>query len=148
MAYDNQNRIFTTAKYQKFKLEKDNTNEFENYIKEPIENAIGIAKNEGGMQNLASGIANLFDKEKDEVAQLKAINLWNSNVKATYKTNSNAEISEQYQKILAYKDEVCIYYEYMQFKRARFDCIEEEVKYNPNTGRIIEMSFKFTGKFN
>lgn len=35
------------------------------------------------------------------------------------------------------------YYEYVQFKRAKFDCIDR--KYDSNTGRIIEMSFNCTG---
>lgn len=146
MTYDDTNRIFT-AEYQKFKLEEANTNKFEKHIKEKIEGAQEIAKNEGGIQNLASGIDNLFGKT-DAGAKLKAINLWNSNVKASYKTDSNQDIDTQYQAIQSYKDKICIYYEFMQFKRARFDCVEEEVKYNLNTGRITEMSFKFTGKFN
>ncbi len=39
------------------------------------------------------------------------------------------------------------YYEYVQFKRARFDCIEGSVKYNDGTGRITKMEFEFNGKF-
>ena len=39
------------------------------------------------------------------------------------------------------------YYEYYQFKRAVFDC--DKIEYDNNvggTGRIIGMTFKFTGK--
>lgn len=100
------------------------------------------------MQNLASGIANLLDKEGDKVAQLKAINLWNSNVKTEYKTDTSKDIDVQYNIIKNNEEKICTYYEFMQFKRARFDSVEGGVKYNPNTGRIIEMSFEFTGKFN
>ena len=39
------------------------------------------------------------------------------------------------------------YYEYVQFKRARFDCIEGSVEYNKETGRITKMEFEFNGKF-
>lgn len=37
------------------------------------------------------------------------------------------------------------YYEYVQFKRAKFDCTN--VEYDSQSGRIIKMDFKFTGKF-
>lgn len=37
------------------------------------------------------------------------------------------------------------YYEYVQFKRAYFDCLN--IQYNNKTGRIIKMEFKFNGKF-
>lgn len=43
------------------------------------------------------------------------------------------------------KEAVLAYYEYVQFKRAHFKCINTE--YNKKTGRIIKMEFKFTGKF-
>lgn len=39
------------------------------------------------------------------------------------------------------------YYEYVQFKRAIFDCETDSVRYS-NTGRIVYMKFNFTGKFN
>lgn len=50
-----------------------------------------------------------------------------------------------YSKIQTLKPYVDIYYEYVQFKRAKFDCVETE--YNQQTGRIVKMKFKFTGKF-
>ena len=40
---------------------------------------------------------------------------------------------------------VCKYYEYVQFKRARFNC--NGVTYNEKTGRIISMVFDFAGTF-
>ena len=50
-----------------------------------------------------------------------------------------------YQTIFALKKKVDTYYEYVQFKRAKFDCIGTE--YDQDTGRILKMNFKFTGKF-
>ena len=38
------------------------------------------------------------------------------------------------------------YYEYVQFKRAHFDCTN--IEYDNNTGRITKMDFKFNGKIN
>lgn len=45
------------------------------------------------------------------------------------------------------KEAVNTYFEYIQFKRAIFDCETNSVKYS-NTGRIVYMKFNFTGKFN
>lgn len=45
------------------------------------------------------------------------------------------------------KDDVYKYYEYTQFKRAYFDPVDSGLKYNNGTGRIIQMEFKMTGKF-
>ena len=42
-----------------------------------------------------------------------------------------------------YKDAL-LYYEYIQFKRAYFDCVGEP-EYDSNTGRILKMEFKCTG---
>ena len=42
-----------------------------------------------------------------------------------------------------YKDNVNVYYEYIQFTRAHFDCTN--VEYNTNTGRISYMEFKLNG---
>lgn len=45
------------------------------------------------------------------------------------------------------KEAVNTYYEYVQFKRAIFDCDVDSVRYS-NTGRIVYMKFNFTGKYN
>ena len=44
------------------------------------------------------------------------------------------------------REDVYKYYEYIQFKRAYFNCTN--VKYNSKTGRIISMEFEATGKLN
>lgn len=43
-----------------------------------------------------------------------------------------------------HKEKIYTYYEYIQFKRGIFKCTG--VDYDKNTGRIILMTFKFTGK--
>lgn len=144
LAFDKKNRIFT-SQYQSFALTEANTNTFEKHIDGIIKEAIAIAKNESGIQTLAAGVSNLFDKT-DERSKMAAINLWNANAKN--KTDSSKSTEEQYKTINTEenKNQVYTYYEFMQFKRAKFDCVG--VEYNENTGRIIEMNFKFTGKFN
>ncbi len=44
------------------------------------------------------------------------------------------------------REDIYKYYEYIQFKRAYFKCTG--TKYNTQTGRITELNFEFTGKFN
>ena len=41
-----------------------------------------------------------------------------------------------------------IYHEYDQFKRGLFECKGNDVVYDQETGRIVQMTFTFTGKFN
>ena len=43
-------------------------------------------------------------------------------------------------------EDVIKYYEYMQFKKAIFKSINQ-IKYSSESGRVIEMSFEFTGEF-
>lgn len=152
LTFDGTNRIFT-SEYQNFILEKANTNQFETQVKNKVNGVMDIAKNEKAMQNLASGISNLFDKSaNDEKGILSAISLWNANVKNNKIDTEDKkfeELANLYKTTIntvANKEKVYTYYEFMQFKRARFDCTD--VKYNNGTGRITEMSFKFTGKFN
>ncbi len=153
LTFDETNQIFTFG-YQDFTLEKANTNQFETQVKNKVNGVMDIAKNEKAMQNLASGISNLFDKSNnDEKGILSAISLWNANVKNDKKIDTENKkfdkLANSYNSIIntnANKEKVYTYYEFMQFKRARFDCTD--VKYNNGTGRITEMSFKFTGKFN
>lgn len=134
LTFDKTNRLFVTKNYT---LSEANTNIFKTEIENVINNVKGIAKNEVCMQNLASGVSNLFDKT-DEKSQLIAIKLWNANANTTVNNYNDVNTDDN-------KEKVYTYYEFMQFKRAKFNC--EKVEYQPNTGRIIEMQFEFTGKF-
>ena len=142
LTLDQENRIFDQT-YNKFTLSEANTNTFKNYIENKINNVTTIAKNEASMQNLASGAGNLFNKT-DEKSQLTAIKLWNANAKEKIDEDEEDKYEEKVN-TNDNKEKVYTYYEFMQFKRAKFDCVH--VEYNPNTGRIIEMQFEFTGKF-
>ena len=50
---------------------------------------------------------------------------------------------EELLKSTEFKNDIYSYYEYVQFKRSYFDCID--TKYNDETGRIVYMEFKFRG---
>jgi hypothetical protein len=67
--------------------------------------------------------------------------------KTVYEINSNTsddKIKNYWREISAQKDAVYTYYEYVQFKRGKFDC--EKTEYDKSTGRITKMVFKFNGK--
>ncbi len=59
--------------------------------------------------------------------------------------SSTNDIGKAWSEINKQRTSVFQYYEYVQFKRAKFDC--EKVEYNQQTGRIKRMEFRFNGKF-
>lgn len=73
---------------------------------------------------------------------------WNNAIKKfkSYSTNktTNAEINNR--TLESEKGRVYKYYEYVQFKRAKFNPIESELKYDKVTGRVYQMKFNFTGE--
>ncbi len=134
-AYDKTPRIFIQNNMN-VKLTTSTINEFTTKVTEKV-TAIEKIADEDGLQNLVVGISNLFDK-KSEQDQEKAIKLWNNNAKIKVEKYKDLDT-------FANKDAIYTYYEFIQFKRAIFEC--KNVKYDDGTGRIISMSFDFTGKF-
>lgn len=59
--------------------------------------------------------------------------------------STKEEINKEWSKINQNRQNVYLYYEYVQFKRAKFKCTK--VEYDEQTGRIIKMDFEFTEKF-
>ena len=146
LSYDNTNRIFT-GEYASFTLNDKTSNKLDTQFKNKLSEDYATKEN---MLSLASGISNLYGKTSDK-DKLSAIALWNKYIKDTYKiTGNNQERINQYNSKINNNEEIknaiYTYYEYMQFKRAHFKCTG--TKYDNKTGRIIEMNFEFTGKFN
>lgn len=56
-----------------------------------------------------------------------------------YRTQGNDQ-----KKVEVIREIACQYYQYTQFKRAKFECIE--MKHDENTGRVVEMNFKVQTK--
>lgn len=75
------------------------------------------------------------NKQKDE-----AVDIWNKISAKKQATDYN-----NLKKDSIYRKDVYKYREYIQFKRAKFDC--KKADYNENTGRIVSMIFESTGKF-
>lgn len=122
-------------------------NDFETNIGTKIKN-IESTYSADSLNNLVTGITKIFiannssDTEKKEAID-------NFNKASKRKTVANwSEIAEG----SVIRKAVYQYYEYVQFKRAKFNCeanrySNTNIKYNNETGRIIEINFKFTGKF-
>ncbi len=112
------------------------------------------------LQKLTMEISNILidetsiDNSSNEYRRLRAISLRNI-LNLDIGTNATNDIylnATNYktiiggEKIEAIKQIVSIYYQYTQFKRAYFSCPEEGVKYNSQTGRVVEMNFQVQTK--
>lgn len=100
-------------------------------------------------QNLCTAMTKIFTNPTTKEDKIKAITNYNSAIGETqYNINSHSnevDINGAWREIENLKEYVYTYYEYIQFKRAKFNCIN--VEYNQQTGRIIKMEFEFNGKF-
>ena len=159
LSADNTNRLFTrnTNRY----VVSGNTNEFENTIKDTIsklESGYGTAT----LTNLTTNITRIFPTNPSEDQQNNAVSAFKSACKkktiTTVKNDGNSGTTYIVDNITwndlktsadtsgSIRNNIYKYYEYVQFKRAHFDCVD--VEYNQNTGRITKMKFEFTGEFN
>lgn len=136
-APDGKNRLFTSDKY----TVEGNSNTFEKNIKgkiDTLENTYG----QSSLTNLTTSLTKIFiDDDATSQEKEEAVNNFNSSSRK--KTVSNfKEIDEKSQ----IRQDVYMYYEYIQFKRAHFDC--KKVEHDNKTGRVTRMEFEFNGKFN
>ena len=132
------NRLFT-QKDGKYTV-GSNTNTFEESIKKKIE-ALEDTYGQSSLTNLTTGMSKIFTNSGDPAVIVANFNAASTIVKikdASDLTKKNGKTSIQ--------DDVYTYYEYIQFKRAHFDCTD--IEYDGNTGRVIGMEFEFNGKFN
>ena len=116
-------------------------NSFENSIKNEIdrlENTYG----QDSLTNLTTNLTAIFISDRSQQSEKeKAVRDFNVASKKL-DISSFDEIDED----STIREDVYKYYEYIQFKRAYFNCTN--VKYNSKTGRIISMEFEATGKLN
>ena len=133
LRFDNTNRLFTGSGNYEI---SGSTNTFENSIKTKIDDL----ENEYGQETLVALTSNVT-KVLPDVEAVDTVEQFNKiSRKVTITSWDQIKPGSQI------RNDVYTYYEYIQFKRAYFDC--ESVEYNQETGRIVEMVFKFTGKFN
>lgn len=105
---------------------------------ENVMNELAIAKNKIFIESTATNT-----KKSEAIDTFNRIIVENNLVKKIEKPSDNP--IKNWDVLLSHKENVYRYYEYLQFKRAKFDC--KDVTYNEQTGRITMMSFEFTGKF-
>lgn len=117
-----------------------NSNQFENAIKENIDN-LENKYGQDSLTNLTTGLTRIFIDSNNDTEKEEAVKRFNSASRKVKISNFN-EITKN----STIRNEVYEYYEYIQFKRALFKCTG--TTYNKKTGRITEMKFEFTGKFN
>lgn len=121
-------------------IDKTN-NTFEDYINNKIKeltkgnssSSDDLTENE--LNQLTTGMTKIF-LESNASDTNKTI------AKNAFKSITGKDIS--YEEIQNYRERVYAYYEYVQFKRAHFDCIG--TNYDSDTGRILYLEFQFNGK--
>lgn len=148
--YDNKQRLFIETEI----TINGTNNAFKTLFSDIIDNEVEYPPK--ALTNLANGISKIFidndlfmnylnnDMEK---AQQVIYNFNSAYGSAKLEADTKEKIEKSWQIINQdYKEDIYTYYEYLQFTRAHFKCIG--VEYNQETGRIVKMSFQFTGEIN
>ena len=136
LSIDGTYRLIKKSKY----TSSNTNNEFENEIKEEIdrlENKYGTES----LTNLTTNITRIFPESPTPQQEQEAVERFNNACK-NKQIDSWDDIKEGSQ----IRNDIYKYYEYVQFKRAYFNCTSAE--YNKNTGRITKMTFETNGKLN
>lgn len=145
LSVDGSNRLFTdrSGTY----TVSGNSNTFENSIKDTIsklEDSYGATS----LNNLTTNITKIFPTNPSTTQQNNAVDAFKSackkNTITTVKNNGDSGTTYTVKDITwnnlkddangSIKNNIYKYYEYVQFKRAHFDC--KKVTYNEKTGRI------------
>ena len=140
---DTYSHLITVQGYE----QSSTKNDFESNIGTKIGN-LESTYGSDSLNNLVTGITKIFIANSSSDSEKKTA-IDNFNKASKKKTVANwSEIAEG----SAIRKAVYQYYEYVQFKRAKFNCeanrySNTNIKYNSETGRIVEINFKFTGKF-
>ena len=103
------------------------------------------------LQELASEISNIIVDEEEESAIDDRLyrarileEIFGKDVIKINKETGKTTDTESETRLQTIKEITSQYYQYMQFKRAKFDCTE--VIYDTETNRIVEMNFKLQTK--
>lgn len=115
----------------------ETSNKFENQISGTVKNLEKVYGSDS-LSNLVIGMSEIFDTTMSSSEEEKQEAIDTFNIASRKKVTTFLEL-------LDCKPDVYTYSEYIQFKRAKFDC--KNTDYDPKTGRIIKMEFEFTGKF-
>ncbi len=135
----NPNRLFTSSSY----TVQGNESQFVKTVEDAIKN-LEDTYGQTSLTNLTTNLTKIFVTSAPEPgSNQEQVIIKNFNeASRKVKISSFDEIKNG----STIREDVYKYYEYVQFKRAYFDC--KNVEYDSNTGRITKMDFEFTGKFN
>lgn len=115
------------------------TNTFEDYIVEELGD-IESTYGKDVLTKLTTGFTRIFVDNPDDNEKSQLVKSFND-ISTKVEITSFDEIRVD----STIRNDVSKYYEYVQFKRAYFDCVKCE--YDKDTGRITYMEFKFNGSF-
>lgn len=135
----NKNRLFTSNSY----TIEGNSSQFVTTVENKI-NSLEKKYGQSSLTNLTTNLTKIFvDVAPTSGSQQEQLIIQNFNeASRVVKIDSFSQID----KGTEIREDVYAYYEYVQFKRAYFDCTNTE--YDNSTGRVTKMDFEFTGKFN
>lgn len=136
LSFDGTHKLISKKTY----TSSNTNNEFENKVKDTIDKLEGKYGSES-LVNLTTNMSKIFPDNPTEQQKKEAIQRFNSASKKIT-VSSWDEVKEG----STYRNDICTYYEYIQFKRAYFNCTD--AVYNKNTGRITSMTFETNGKLN
>lgn len=103
----------------------------------------------GNLQNLTKRITKIYDvpltgtTEEQKQQKIEIIKIVNSVTAYELPFETDTQINSSYELILNHEENVREYYEYIYFKKAKFDSDPARVQYDMNTGRITEMYFTY-----
>lgn len=137
---DGKNRLFTQNTY----TVGSNTNTFETTIKPTIDD-LEDAYGQSSLTNLTTGMTAIFTGSGNDDVRVSNFNAASTKVRIN-SVDDLTNKSKSPSKKTTIQEDVYTYYEYIQFKRAHFDC--ENIEYDGETGRVISMEFNFNGKIN
>ena len=125
------------------------TNTFEADVKGKVDD-LEDAYGQNSLTNLTTNLTKIFvDSVSDADEEARVVKNFND-ASRVVKIQSFSDIDSKSNKGQlsgsTIRNDVYTYYEYVQFKRAYFDCTD--VAYDNQTGRITKMVFEFTGNFN
>lgn len=150
LSYDNEVRLFTLDRIEQSNIKNQvkQVLSIEGDINLSSDSATKVAKNYENI-NPRTAYTSYFPDETDyrnitgnRLKALKEVCLknFNMNVKNSEKLESFDDLEQRFLNNAS----ILKYYEYYQFKRAKFDCINLE--YDNSQGRVKQIDFTFTGE--
>lgn len=141
LSYDGTNRLVTKSEYDETTIKE--------IVGQPSLN--GTSSINGKIRTIEQKYEQKYASQlANEISNIEAI----LNDRSLTTTQKNAEFDKEkwlpktassYGGVEAIYEDALVYYEYVQFKRAYFDCKTNSTKYDTDTGRLIYMEFECTG---